>query len=107
MQFQFNSDNQTDAGADVAARVEDIARSRLARIADRLTRIEVHLGEADGARAGGDDKSCTIEARPAGMEPVSASHRSADIEAAVAGAADKLLAVVDRQIGKQTTRKGH
>ena len=107
MQFQFNSDNQTDVGAEVAARVEEIARARLARLADRLTRVEVHLGEADGAHASGDEKRCTIEARPAGMDPVSASHHSADIEAAVTGAADKLLSVLDRQIGKQTTRKGH
>ena len=102
MQFHFNSDNQTVAGAEVAARVEEIARARVARVANRLTRVEVHLGEADGGQAGGDEISCMIEARPSGMAPVSASHHSPDIEAAVTGAADKLLSVLT---GRSASRR--
>ena len=107
MQFQFNSDNQTSGDSDMAARVEDMVRARFSRIEDRLTRVEVHVGDVNGPRSGGDDKRCAVEARPAGMAPISASDQAASIEAAVVGAADKVLAAYDRQVGKLTDRKGH
>ena len=107
MQFQFNSDNQTSGDSDMAARVEEITRARLGRIEDRLTRVEVHVGDVNGPRGGGDDKRCAVEARPAGMAPISATDQAASIEAAVAGAVDKVLAAYDRQIGRRTDRKGH
>lgn len=106
MQFQFNSDNQTPGNAEMAARVEDITLRRLDRISSRLTRVEVHVGDINGPR-GGVDKRCAIEVRPAGMPPVSAVQQAASIESAVAGAAGKVLAAFDRQMGKRSTRKGH
>jgi len=107
VQFQFNSDNQTSGDSDMAARVEEIIRARLARIEDRLTRVEVHVGDVNGPRGGGGDKRCAVEVRPAGMAPISASDQAASIEAAVAGAADKVLTAFDRQVGKLTDRKSH
>lgn len=107
MQFQFNSDNQTDGDTGMAARAEEITRARLGRIEDRLTRVEVHVGDVNGPRGGDDDKRCAVEARPAGMAPISATHQASNIDAAVAGAADKVLAAYDRQIGRRTGRKGH
>lgn len=107
MQFQFNSDNQTRGDNSMAARAEEVATGRLERIADRLTRVEVHVGDVNGPRGGSDDKRCAIEARPAGMAPISATHQAATVEAAVAGAADKVLAAYERIVGKRTDRKGH
>ena len=107
MQFQFNSDNRTSGDTNMAARVEEIAKARLERIEDRLTRVEVHVGDVNGPRGGSDDKRCAIEARPAGMAPITATSQAATIEAAVAEAADKVLAAFDRLIGKRTDRKGH
>lgn len=91
----------------MAERVEDIVRARLHRIEDRLTRIEVHVGDVNGPKNHGDDKRCVVEVRPTGMDPISATDQGASIEAAANGAADKVLAAFDRQIGKRTTRKGH
>lgn len=107
MQFQFNSDNQTDGDSGMARRVEEITRARLSRIERHLTRVEVHVGDVNGPRTTSDDKRCSVEARPAGMDPISATDQGSSIEAAVAGAADKVLASYDRQIGKRTDRKGH
>jgi len=107
MQFQFNSDNQTPLGADAAEEIETLVESRLGRISDRLTRVEVHVSDVDGPRGGADDKRCAIEIRPNGMNPISATDQAATVEAAVGGAADKVLRAFDRQVGKTTTRKGH
>ena len=107
MQFMFNSDNQTPLGSETAEKVEAIVGSRLVRISDRLTRVEVHVSDVDGPRSGGDDKRCAIEIRPNGMRPISAADEASTVEGAVSAAADKVLKAFDRQIGKATTRKGH
>lgn len=107
MQFMFNSDNQTPLGSEAAEKVEAIVGSRLGRISDRLTRVEVHVSDVDGARSGGDDKRCAIEIRPNGMRPITAADQASTVEGAVSAAADKVLKAFDRQIGKATTRKGH
>lgn len=107
MHVQFNSDNQTDGDTDLAERVEGIARGRLSRIERHLTRMEIHVGDAKGPREGASDKRCAVEVRPAGMAPITASDQAGTIEEAVAGAAEKVLAAYDREIGKRTTRKGH
>lgn len=107
MRFQFSSDNHTSGDTRVAERIEEVVRARLHRIEDRLTRIEVHVGDVNGPRDRGDDKRCVVEVRPTGMAPISATDQGPSIEAAANGAADKVLAAFDRQIGRRTTRKGH
>lgn len=107
MQFQFNSDSRTTGDTRMADHVEAIVTHRLERLIDRLTRIEVHAGDINGPRAGGDDKQVTVEIRVAGMAPISGTDRANDFDTAVLGAADKVLAAYDRLIGKRTTRKGH
>jgi ribosome-associated translation inhibitor RaiA len=107
MQFQFNSDNQTPLGAECAQQAQDIVEARLGRISDRLTRVEVHISDVDGPRNGGDDMRCAIEIRPNGMRPITATDQASSVEGAVSAAADKVLKVFERQIGKTTNRKGH
>lgn len=107
MQFLFNSDNQTPLGSETTEKVEGIFESRLGRISDRLTRVEVHVSDVDGPRNGGDDKRCAIEIRPNGMRPITAADQASTVEGAVSAAADKVLKAFDRQVGKATTRKGH
>ncbi|MGA9580405.1 MAG: HPF/RaiA family ribosome-associated protein [Allosphingosinicella sp.] len=106
MQFQFNSDNRIEGDAAVAERVETLVRDRLERVSDRLTRVEVHVGDVNGPK-GGNDIRCAVELRPTGMNPVSGTNEASNLEAAVSSATDKALSAFDRQIGKQTTRKGH
>lgn len=105
MLIQVNSDNQTEAGS--AEIVEDRVREGLQHIADRLTRVEVHLSGANGPKGGVDDKICALEVRPAGMKPLAVSAEAASINAAVDSAIEKFLTVWDRQVGRMTSRKGH
>jgi hypothetical protein len=107
VQFQFNSDNQIEGDAGMAERVESLVRTKLSRIAERLTRVEVHVGDVDGPRSGPNDKRALVELRPAGLQPISGSAQGAGIETCVSSATDKALAAFDRQLGKMTTRKGH
>ena len=65
------------------------------------------LLESAGLPVGDGDKRCSIEIRPEHMPAVAANHEGPTIEAAAAGAADKVLRAFDKQIGKRTDRKGH
>jgi hypothetical protein len=41
------------------------------------------------------------------MSPISATDEASTVESAATSAVDKALSAYDRQVGKQTTRKGH
>lgn len=100
MHIQFNSDSSVMGTENVAARIEEQLRQRLARFADRLTRLEVHVSDANGRKGGDDDSGCTIEARPRSGDPVSVSARAGDIDSAARQAGSKLVTLLDRRFGK-------
>lgn len=100
MDIQFNTDNSLTHVSGVAGRVEAHLRERLGRFEERLTRLEVHVGDTNGPKGGPGDIACTIEARPRGGAPLSASAEAADVDAAVRSASSKLVTVLDRHFGK-------
>ncbi|MFN4240353.1 MAG: HPF/RaiA family ribosome-associated protein [Erythrobacter cryptus] len=100
MQFQFNSDSSVMGTADVAARIEAQVRARLARFADRLTRVEVHVSDVNGRKHGADDKHCTIEARPRGARPIGVTGKASDVDTAARIAAGTLAERLERMFGK-------
>lgn len=107
MEIQLNSSNEVEATSETTSWTEEEIRRSLRRFEPRLTRIEVHLSDNDGAKSGTLDKRCLIEARPKGLAPVAVSHDGDDIFAAITGAIGKLTTALDRQFGKLTGRKGH
>lgn len=100
MDIQFNTDNSLSKVSGVAERVEAHLRERLGRFEERLTRLEVHVGDTNGPKGGPDDISCTIEARPRNGAPLSTSGAAGDVDAAVRSASSKLVTVLDRHFGK-------
>ncbi len=107
MQIQINTDNTIPGRDALTGEVESTVRQRLSRFEDRLTRVEVHLTDQDGARGDTDDKRCMIEARPAGQDPVSVTDQASSIDQATTGALSKLTTALERTFGRQTNRKGH
>lgn len=71
----------------------------LDRFAERLTRVEVHLRDENGAK-GGIDKRCLLEARPRGLDPLTAEHHAATLGEAIAEATGKLERVLDHRFGR-------
>lgn len=70
---------------------------------DRLTRLEVHLRDMNGGKAG-IDKRCTVEARPRGMEPVAVSHDADNIAEAIRQAAGKLERALKHRFERPQSR---
>ncbi|MEE4152763.1 MAG: HPF/RaiA family ribosome-associated protein [Erythrobacter sp.] len=100
MQFQFNSDSSVMGTENVAERIEASVRGKLARFEDRLTRLEVHVSDENGAKGGADDKACTIEARPRGGKPLGVTAHASTVDDAARRAASTLAERLERHFGK-------
>ncbi|WAT17650.1 HPF/RaiA family ribosome-associated protein [Aurantiacibacter sp. MUD11] len=100
MQVQFNSDSSVMGTDNVAERIEGVVRDKLKRHAERLTRLEVHVRDENARKGGGDDKSCTIEARPRSGGPIGVTAHAGDVDTAARLAADKLASRLDHHFGK-------
>ena len=100
MQVQFNSDSSVMGTENVAERIEEAVRAKLARFADRLTRLEVHVRDENGPKHGADDKACTIEARPAGGQPIAVTEHAATVDDAASKAARTLAQRLGAHFGK-------
>lgn len=107
MIVQINTSNNLEGRQAIVEGLETTVRDRLSRFEDRLTRVEVHVGDENAERSIGGDIRCQIEARPAGKGPVSVSDQSDSIDQAASGALDKLTTALQRSFGKTTSRKGH
>jgi len=107
VQVQINTANNVPGRETLTDKVEQDVRDRLSRFADRLTRVEVHVGDENGDRDDGNDKRCVVEARPAGLAPVTVTDQAASIDQAMSGALGKMVTALDRTFGKLTDRKGH
>lgn len=100
MQILVNTDRHID-GTD---EVEAVVQKSLSRYEDRITRVEVFFrDENSGEKFGDDDKRCIIEARLAGLQPITVSHQGSSLERALGGAADKLQKTLKRTLGRKIT----
>lgn len=106
MHVQINTANNIAGREALMESIEADVRSRLSRYESRLTRVEVHVGDENGERNEGDDKRCVMEARPAGLDPVTVTEQAGSIDQATSGALSKLSSALERTFGKLTDRKG-
>ncbi|HLT90108.1 MAG TPA: HPF/RaiA family ribosome-associated protein [Woeseiaceae bacterium] len=103
MLVQIRTDRHIEGYDDLEDRVTEKVQKELKRYADRLTRVEVYIGDENSAvKSGAKDKRCTVEARAAGLQPLAATHQAESVEAAVAGA----LASVRRALSHATGKRG-
>lgn len=105
MQFQFNSDSSVMGTENVAERIEEMVREKIARFEDRLTRVEVHVSDVNSAKHGPDDKHCMIEARPRSGKPIGVTGKADKVDDAARRAANTLVERLDRLFGKGEKHK--
>jgi ribosome-associated translation inhibitor RaiA len=107
MLVQVNTDNHTAGSAGLIRHVESVIEGALERFSERITRVEAHLkDESSSAKAIGDDKRCVLEARLAGLQPISVSDDGSTMEQALDGAVDKLAKILTRTLGRLDDPKG-
>ncbi len=102
MQIQVNYGSIPSSVA-LGAHVENELNNQLSHFADRITRIEVHLGDTNSAaKRGPDDMRCMLEARPRKMDPIAIEQRGDDIYDTVSQAAKKLRRALSTRFEKQS-----
>jgi len=99
MHIEIRTDSHIQGG-DLGPYVERTVGSVLAPFAAQITRIEVHLNDANAGKGGADDKRCMIEARLEGLKPQAVTHNADTVETAIKGAADKMKRLLDSTKGK-------
>ena len=90
MQIQVNTDHNIDGRERVAEYVRGVVEHAVSHFERQVTRVEVHLSYDNGSKSGPDDKRCVMEARVGSIDPVAVTHRGANIDEAIHGAAAKL-----------------
>lgn len=103
MQIQVNHDNHVRIGEEVSERLAGVLESSLSQFAERITRIEMHLGDENASKGGEADKRCMLEARLAGLSPVAVTHQAESLQLAFDGALEKLEHALGHAIGKLKT----
>jgi ribosome-associated translation inhibitor RaiA len=102
MQVQVNHDNHLRIAEDTSARLSQAVEDSLAQFADRITRVEMHLGDVN-ADKGGPDKRCMLEVRMGSLKPVAVTHQAETLYLAIEGALEKMERALSRTIGKLET----
>lgn len=100
MQIQINADHSIHGRETLNVHIQHVVESALGHLASRVTRVEVHVSDENGARAGGEDKRCMMEARLEGRSPAAVTHHAATLHDAVNGAANKLADLIDHTLGR-------
>lgn len=103
MTIQINTDNNVEGHARLESYFSQELKKTLSRFEDKITRLEVHLGDENSEKSGGNDKRCLIEARPVNMQPVAVTNHADSIEKAFQGALDKIKKVLETTFEKQKT----
>jgi ribosome-associated translation inhibitor RaiA len=100
MQVQVNTDRNIHGREALAQHVEGVVGSVLGHLAGQVTRVEVHLSDANAQKSGAADKRCLMEVRPEGRPPVAASDEADNLHQAIRGAAEKLRSALDTSLGR-------
>ena len=100
MQIQFNTDSTIEGHERLQTYFTEELEKSLSRFDDKITRVEVHLGDENKDKFGIDDKRCLIEVRLAGLSPMAVTHNADTIEKAFSGATDKIKRVLSTTFEK-------
>ncbi len=100
MKVQVNTSRNVEGHEELGRRIEAAVEKALGRFRDQISRVEVHVSDANSHKSGGDDKRCVMEARLGGLPPMVARHRAATVDQAVEGAAAKVQRTIERTLGR-------
>jgi len=107
MQVLFNTDESVPGREALGRHAEEVVRKVLDRFSNEVTRVEIHLSDVNGQKAGDHDKRCLMEARVAGRQPVAATEQANTLHQAIDGAAQKMKRSLDSTLGKLGEHKHH
>ena len=102
MLIEVRTDSNIQGSEQFSDHVKTVVQAALDRFGDRIRRIDVHLSDSVGDKAGHDDKCCKIEARRDGREPIVVTHQEATMDQAIRAAVHSLKKSVENAFGKES-----
>lgn len=100
MKIQLNAGKNLNIHASFGQKLDDLLTEELSRFSEHITRLEVHLSDENGNKAGQNDKRCMIEARLEGMQPIAVTADGNTYENSVESAISKLNTSLDTILGR-------
>ena len=100
MKIQINTDHNIKGHEAMAEQTKATVESTLGHLADHITRVEVHLSDENGTKAGSHDKRCMMEARLEGHQPIAVTHEAETVNEAIDGAVEKLKRSLDHTLSR-------
>lgn len=107
MKIQVNTDANIPGHAARVAGVSQTVEHALARFAQHITRVEVHLSDENSGKSGANDQRCMLEARLQSRPPVAVTEHADSQDQALHGAADKLVRLLDHTLGRAHDHRAH
>jgi len=105
MQILLHTDPNTDGSAAMTDHLDTVVNAALGRFGERVTRVDVHLSDANSqAKSGTDDIHCMLDARLSGEEVIVVNDSAANAHQAIAGAMHKLKRAIGAAIAKHHPR---
>ena len=104
MILQLNTDNNIKGTEALESFVSEKLEQSLKQYTEHISRAEVHLSDQNAHKGGADDIQCKIEVRVEGMDPMLAESKDETKEKAIAGATNKVKAILDTAFGKLKDR---
>jgi ribosome-associated translation inhibitor RaiA len=101
---QIHTDPNIRSSEELTAQVKALVSSTLERSSDRISRVQVHLGDENGRKNGRNDKRCMMEARLDGRPPIAVTQQAATLDQAMDAAAEKLERSIDSMLGRLDDR---
>jgi hypothetical protein len=105
MQVLLNTDHPVEDFDTLSKHVSAVVDEALLHHHDRISRVEVHLGDENGSKTGPDDKRCMMEARLDGRPPIAVTHHADTVDAAVHGAARSLAKAIEHVLGRSVSAR--
>ncbi len=105
MQIQINTGESVNGREALYRHTEDVVKDALGRFADHVTRIEVHMSDVNGQKAGDNDKRVLMEARIAGRQPIAVTDQAGSLHQAIDGATQKLKRSLDGTFAKMADKR--
>jgi hypothetical protein len=100
MQIQINTDKNVEGKERLVTFFASELKTELARFDEKITRIEVHLGDENSDKFGLNDKRCLIELRLAKKQPIAVTDFAESTEKSFYGALEKAKKLLDTTFDK-------
>ncbi|MGK0171328.1 MAG: ribosome-associated translation inhibitor RaiA [Gammaproteobacteria bacterium] len=80
MHIEISTGGNVEAPEALASQIRNMVEKALDRFSVRITRVEVHVSDANSHKNGHNDKHCMIETRLEGRQPSTVTHQAATLE---------------------------